>query len=626
MPDADPLVNLEETLRARAAREGLADDEKRESFRALALLSPSDGMRWAALAGCWPDRGERLLHRAIILIPDDFRLYVNLSNRHVQAEAVDKAFVSLRRAALLQPGLARISTSLSALMAKRTKRWKFQSHAWVQGAHADTGVGQVESQISRGKILEPLEVVEKVLRSSALLSDAWRLRGVLQQRLYKSAESRRCYCRALICDPANLNSYIAASGYFIEQRAFARATRLLDFADILAPGAFAVLANRAAILERTGQLEEAFTIARRVTVLYPHNGERYFIFGTILQSMANVGDALTNLRRADIAAPQDQRFQNNLAITLLKSGRYSEGLAAYEGRWFAPAEMPTSERSLWPNASFDLPLWEPGRPAGGKILLWGEQGVGDEIWGLSYLTALADRPEHFTVETDARLMPLVQRCFPKITPLPRRLDVQVDISDYQAQLPLLSLPHRLGLAGQQTPTGWMRPDPEWVDAVKHRLTGGRSVQLIGLAWRSTKPLQHLSFAIDVERFSRLTAIENAVFLPLQYGMGGHEWDELVRVFGEDRVVRPDFDVRDDLVRLADAIAATDVVVSLATALVPMAVATGTRSVAMLRAVQRDWRYRVGAQHSPMLPNSTLLWPPESEDPESILSAVVKSLR
>lgn len=625
MPDANTLVNLEETLRAQVARGDLGDDEKRESFQALVLLSPSEGMRWAALAGSWPERGAQLLHRAIILIPGDFRLYINQSNRHVQAEAGGKAFVSLRRAALLQPDLARVSMNLSALMANRAKRWKFQSRAWVQGCLEGTGLGQVERQIAGGQILEPLEVVEKALRSSVLLSDAWRLRGVLQQRLYKSAESRRSYCRALICDPANLNAYIAASSYFIERRSFTRATRLLNFADILVPGAFAVLANRAAILERTGRLEEALTIARRLAVLYPHNGERYFIYGTILQDMANVADALTNLRRAGTAAPKDQRFQNNLAIALLKSGLYSEGFAAYEGRWFAPAEMPTSERSLWPNASFDLPLWEPGRSTGGKILLWGEQGVGDEIWGLSYLTALAGRPEHFTVEIDARLVPLVKRCFPAIKPLPRHVDMQVDISSYQAQLPLLSLPHRLGLAERQTPASWMRPGPGRVAATKHRLTGGRSVRLIGLAWRSIKPLQHLSFSIGFEKFSALKAIEDAVFLPLQYDMEGHEWDALISIFGADRVVRPDFDVRDDLVQLADAIAATDVVVTLATALVPMAVATDTRSVVMLMPVQRDWRYRVDAEDSPMLPCSTLLWPPESEDSESLLRAVIKSL-
>ncbi|MEQ8331824.1 hypothetical protein [Nisaea sp.] len=621
-----PTDEFQTLLLSRLSHGDLAGDEKRVALQVLAILNPSDGMRWAALASGGLDRKRLSLFRALVLIPDDFRLHINLSNLHIQTDKGSQAVRSLRRAALLEPGSPRSYANLSALMPGSAKRWKFQSCAWMLGASGEMGTGQIERQVSRGQIFEPLEVVEKILQSSALTGDIWRLRGVLLQCLNKNDESCRCYCRELVCNPASLNAHIAAAGYFIEERAFARATGLLDRADILAPGALATIANRAAILERTGQLTEALTIARRLVVLEPGNGMRYFTYGTVLHDLGSVRHALDNMRRAAAASPDDLRFRNNLAIMLLKSGRYLEGLAAYEDRWYAPVETSSTERTLWPCASYDLPLWEPDQSSDGKILLWGEQGVGDEIWGLAYLEALAARPEQFTVEIDARLVPLVRRSFPSVTPVPRRLDTPVDISDFQAQLPLLSLPHRMGLAERQTPAGWLRPAPDRVAAVRHRLTGGTAVRLIGLAWRSTKPLQHRSFSIEIERFSALLDVGDAVFLPLQYGMADEEWSVLVGLFGEERVVRPDFDVRDDLLGLTDALAAVDVVVTLATAIVPMASAVGTRSVALLQPVQRDWRYRVGAQHSAMLPYATLLWPPSSKDPESICRAVRDALQ
>ena len=384
-----------------------------------------------------------------------------------------------------------------------------------------------------------------------------------------------------------------------------------------------MLANRASILERTGQLAGAMTIAKRLTVLDPRNGERYFTCGTLFHDSGDIDRALDNLRRAAIAAPQDRRFRNNIAIMLLKAGRYEEGLAEYEGRWHAPVETPLSERSLWPCASFDLPLWDPEHASTGTILLWGEQGVGDEIWGLAYLTALSGRPERFVVETDSRLVPLVRRAFPGVTALPRRLGVPVDTSAFQAQLPLLSLPHRLKIADQGTPSGWIQRAPDRVSEIRRRLTGGKPARLIGLAWRTTKPLQHRSFEIGIDRFEALRDLENTKFVPLQYGMRESDWETLGELFGQDRIVRPAFDVRNDLVSLADTIAAVDVIVTLATALVPMADAVGTPSVVMLLPVQRDWRYRIAASRSPMLPHATLLWPPESNDPAALRRAVAR---
>ena len=53
----------------------------------------------------------------------------------------------------------------------------------------------------------------------------------------------------------------------------------------------------------------------------------------------------------------------------------------------------------------------------------------------------------------------------------------------------------------------------------------------------------------------------------------------------------------------------DAVVTAATMLVPLSVATGTPAVAVLNEVQRDWRYAPGQVASPMLPGVIQMWPP-----------------
>jgi hypothetical protein len=150
-------------------------------------------------------------------------------------------------------------------------------------------------------------------------------------------------------------------------------------------------------------------------------------------------------------------------------------------------------------------------------------------------------------------------------------------------------------------------------------------RLVGLAWRSIKPLQHRSFEMEIERFASLSALERIRFVPLQYGMVDADRNRLEAVLGDDRIAWPEFDVRDDLEALAEALAAIDLVATIATALVPMANAVGTPSVVLLREQQKDWRYRVGAELSPVLPLSVLQWPSDATPEEALLDAVTLRL-
>ncbi|MBO6562217.1 MAG: tetratricopeptide repeat protein [Nisaea sp.] len=618
----DPIGRLKQELQERAGGQN-----QRAARRSLAMIDPPEAGRWAALAGGWPERGHEFLSRAIVADPEDFRLYVNLSNKMLQRGAVPAAVAALKRAALLEPGDGRVFGNLGALSESAAKARKLHARAWVSSSASGPGAGcaMAERQLERGRVVEALENVLAALRQDPKSSEAWRLRGIIHQRFHEIPESRLGLCRSILCDPSAVNGYIAAAGNFIDSRKLLGARRLLGFADIVAPGTQAVAMNRAAIVERSGDLDGALALSRGHVIADPANAERYFTVGTIHMELGSVDAALKYLMRATQLAPEDLRFQNNLALALLKLGRYAEGLKVYENRWYTPVEAPLGERTLWPKASFDLPLWESGRIADREILIWGEQGLGDEVWGLSYLTALRGRPEHFTVEVDARLVPLVERSFPFVKVVPRRPDADLDISGFHSQLPLLSLPHKLGLEMERTPSAWLQTDPGRVARLRRTMSADGRYRLVGLAWRSIKPLQHRSFEMEIERFASLSALERIRFVPLQYGMVDADRNRLEAVLGDDRIAWPEFDVRDDLEALAEALAAIDLVATVATALVPMANAVGTPSVVLLREQQKDWRYRVGAELSPVLPLSVLQWPSDATPEEALLDAVTLRL-
>lgn len=165
----------------------------------------------------------------------------------------------------------------------------------------------------------------------------------------------------------------------------------ISIADI--PAAF----ERAADLQRRGQLAEAEAVYREVLGVWP-----------------------------DLKIALD-----NLAILLLAQGRYAEGLPLYEGR-FGRA----GTREAKPQLSF--PEWDGG-PVG-SLLIWGEQGFGDRIQFARYAPALAARGIKMTM-----LVP------PELSVLFMGLGIdlitasgEIEIPRHDAFVMSSSLPHRMG--------------------------------------------------------------------------------------------------------------------------------------------------------------------------------------
>ncbi|WP_420402516.1 tetratricopeptide repeat protein [Nisaea sp.] len=623
--NVDGIGRYAERLGKRLVESALVGAQKTCVVRRLALIAPEQAGRWAALSDSDWDPDRSFLSRALQIAPGDYRLHVNRANQWLRSGEIERSRLSLKRAALLEPGLGRAYNTLGAVASSRNQTLRQLSKHWVAGGTHEAGMAMAERLKDADRVTEALRLADRVLAQSPLEADAWRLRAILMQMRLEPDESRRCHYRSMICNPSSDSAYIAAASHFLECDALKAAGSLLGFSQLLDPGSLAARVNLGGLHEREGRPELALSIARQVLLFQPHSADRYFSCSTAMYGCGHFAEARVLQERCSLIAPHDKRFRNNMAILALKSGQYQTGLELYEDRFHAPKPMNMWARTLKPPASFDLPLWDPERRGRQRVLLWGEQGLGDEIWGLSYLTALAGRQETFAVECDERLVPIMRQAFPEIGTFPRRREPDFDWSSFDSQMPILSLPLRLGLTRTETPGGWLRIDPGAVSLARRQFAGDPPDKIVGISWKSIKPLRHRSFAIELDRFAGLADIDHLKIVPLQYDMNDREWQTLIDFFGRDRVVRPKFDVRNDLFSLSAAIAGLDCLVTVAAALVPLAGAVGTSSVVLLRNVQQDWRYGYSGSSSPWLPGATFLRPPASESGDDIRNALMDSL-
>ena len=139
-------------------------------------------------------------------------------------------------------------------------------------------------------------------------------------------------------------------------------------------------------------------------------------------------------------------------------------------------------KTIWPIQK--RALWKGER--GSRVVLWREQGIGDQIILLSLVSEVKEMCSSLSVYVDPRLHSLCKRTMPDINFILDENALKKETYDYH--LPMGSVP---GLIRNdisdfdRTVTGYLKADPQRVESRRKELQlDGKTV--IGISWRSFK--------------------------------------------------------------------------------------------------------------------------------------------
>jgi Tfp pilus assembly protein PilF len=106
------------------------------------------------------------------------------------------------------------------------------------------------------------------------------------------------------------------------------------------------------------------------------NGQTRYNYGNLLSTLMRVEEAVEQFKLAKEMGFDDPQIHANLGVALIGTGNWKEGFNAYRHRFNAPG--------FPPRPRFNYPIWR-GEPLEGKtIMLYVEQGFGDEIMSMRY--------------------------------------------------------------------------------------------------------------------------------------------------------------------------------------------------------------------------------------------------
>jgi tetratricopeptide (TPR) repeat protein len=352
------------------------------------------------------------------------------------------------------------------------------------------------------------------------------------------------YLRAAALVPDDRAALVngAAAALALHRGADARA--LLRRALVLDAGDAAALCNLARAYEMTGDEAGAEAIYGQATALEPGNAVAHY----------------------------------NLGLLLLKRGALRQGWAEHDWRFATPLFAGQGRR-------LSAPLWR-GENIGGKtLLIWREQGVGDEIMFASCYREVIARARVVHIQCDRRLTSLFARSFPGARFSPDGAAAP----DCDVHIPAGSLPRRLRPSPGRFPAttaGWLIPDRARVAFWRERLNKLGPGLKIGLAWRSGLiTTERASAYISLADWAPVFEIPGVRLVNLQYGDAAEEIAAARRRFGVDIAVWNDLDLKNDFENTAALTACLDLVLAPATAVGELAGALG---VPVWRLGRKDW--------------------------------------
>ena len=370
-----------------------------------------------------------------------------------------------------------------------------------------------------------------------------------------------------------------------------------------------------------GRIEDAVESYKHALSLDPDFADVHSNLGVAFLEMGQLDDARAcQLKALDIDANCAEAHYN-LGLLHLMAGRFREGWEQYAWRWrlddyASKPEIPVAE-------------WDGSDLANKTILIWAEQGIGDEILFAGIIPDLIATGAKVIVESDPRLTPLYQRSFTGIEciakgQLPTSGSGYEDI-DFQVPVGDLGGWFRPDMASFSTPSGYLKADPEQTADLSvryHELFPDK--HLVGISWRSSSVLTGGGRSIRLVDLLAVLSHPRCAFVNLQYGDVADELDGLSRDHGIDVLVDPDIDPFGDIDGLSSQIAAMDSVFSIDNITLQLAGALGVQTWTLLMKTP-DWRWMLDRDDSPWFPGMRLFHQEKSNDWHGVIERLTQAL-
>jgi len=488
----------------------------------------------------------------------------------------------------------------------------------------------VEALINRGRILESLSRFDE---AQASYRKAWNLapeqsepphnigRILLQVGQFdKAIIALRAAHRLNLQSPAILSDLGAA---LLESQYYNEAVIILRQAIAFNPAELTALQNLGTCLRNLMQTEEAAKTFHAAVAINPNYAPALINLAIIAGETGDLDAGLALLAKAQKAAPKNPEVQQTKATLLLRYEKLGEGFKAYESRFKQSARMVVEKK-------IDLPEWNGEDLQAKGILIWTEQGIGDEILSASMISEVKERAHNCVLACSKRLIKIFERSFPGATVVDRDKNIPPDATlQMHYHSPSLSLGRqtRRDLNDFPNHEGYLVASDTLVSDVRSNYQEHFGKKpLVGLSWHSSARYGQYKNP-NLEDWIPIVSNTDVQFVSLQYGNRTADICRLEEMSGVKIINDENINPLNNMDEAMAQVAAMDLVITVSNTTAHMAGALG-KSVWTLLPLGAGafWYWFRNRTDSPWYPSMRLFRQVQAGDWSRVMQASARALQ
>ena len=485
---------------------------------------------------------------------------------------------------------------------------------------------KAEKLLHSGSYAEAIRLLSRLLGKSSNNILCLMMRGEAYLRSEQFENALTDYAKVVEADSKNILALNNFSLALIRCNKPHEAKEIIQYIHELDPDNFGGFINLGKIHQALGEYQEAVNSAMRAVQIDPKSSLAYINLGSAIVALGHAEAAKEAYLMSDFLDPTNVTVKINLAEIEYKAGNSSEAMLIYENiltmenitrlesdlvKYYLSycylsigqlekgwdlydygfsSYLPTgSMRSL---RKFNQPLWDGNFEETKTLLIWSEQGLGDEIMFATCLHDVAAMGLNVILECEPRLINAYMRTFPSWKVRSPLLINQCDslYSDFDFHCPMGSLPKlfRKNIDQFNVNNILFSPIPSIKKKYTSLLKPFEHKILVGISWRGgvLSALRNTSYT-NIRDWGEVLTLSNCQFVNLQYGECEQELLEAENLFGIQILRWEDLDLKNDLESVMALVSNLDYVISVETAICALSPSLGISTILL---ANRNWGF------------------------------------
>ena len=427
----------------------------------------------------------------------------------------------------------------------------------------------------QGKLDAAVACLQKAITIKPDFAEALNNLGNVFEKQGKLDEAAACLQKAITIKPGYANALSNLGNILKEQGKLDTAVACLQKAIIIKPDFAEALNNLGNAFKEQGKLDEAAACLQKAIALKPDYAEAYSNLGSVLADQEQLTASYAVFRKAITLDPRHINAHYNMGFVSLSLGKLDEGWKGYEHRLLLKPTL---------HNNFTIPRWHGESLKSKNILVYAEQGVGDELQFSVHFSELAALATLCIVLCDPRLESLLTRSFPHIK------IIGIDRDKYSTvlqQLPPIDFQVAAGSLA-----GYLRPDMEGVKpclvADPERVAYWRTYfsklgpePKIGISWTtSNKTAKRMKSHSNLAQWGPVLSVRGVSFVNLYYGECKQEIDTAKSEFKANIIDfdNGEIDLHNDLDDIVAMMSALDLIITTPSSVAALSSSSGYRTI------------------------------------------------